>query len=132
MSEAQKNLDLVRRGYAAFNAGDMKTLSELFDESAHWHSPGRSTLAGDYKSRAAAFAYFGRLGGETGGTFKATLKHLLSSDDGRVVGVHQNTAKRGAKQLDVLCCIIFELKNGRIVEGREFFYDVHAWDAFWS
>ncbi len=41
-------------------------------------------------------------------------------------------AKRNGKQVDVLCCIVFELENGRIVIGREHFYDLYAWDAFWS
>ena len=59
---ADENAAVVRRGYEAFNAGDMKTLTEIFDESAVWRTPGRSSLAGDYEGREATFAYFGRLG----------------------------------------------------------------------
>ncbi len=132
MSEAEKNAETVRRGYEAFNKGDMKTLTELFDERASWHTPGRSPIAGDHKGREAAFAQFGRYGGETKGTFKATLLHVLRSDDGRVVGVHRNTAERGGKHLDVGCCIVFEFKDGRVIDGREHMFDLHAWDEFWS
>lgn len=132
MNEAEKNAETVRRGYKAFNSADMKTLTELFDESASWHTPGRSPLAGDRKGREATFAQFGRYGGETGGTFKATLQHVLTSDDGRVVGIHHNTAMRNGKKLDVYCCLVFEFKNGRIIDGREHFYDLYAWDEFWS
>ncbi len=35
-----KNADVIRRGYEAFNAADMKTLTELFDEHSSWHTPG--------------------------------------------------------------------------------------------
>lgn len=132
MNEADKNVAIVRRGYEAFNSADMKTLTELFDESASWHTPGRGPLAGDRKGREAIFAQFGRYGGETEGTFKATLQHLFKSDDGRVVGVHHNSAKRGDKHLDVDCCIVFELKDGRIIDGWEHFFDLYAWDEFWS
>jgi uncharacterized protein len=132
MSDADKNAEIVRRGYEAFNTGDMKTLTELFDENASWHTPGRGPLASDYKGRDATFAYFGRLGGDTGGTFKAALQHLMKSDDGRVVGVHRNTAERAGKHLDVECCLVFELKNGRIVDGSEHFDNLYAWDEFWS
>ena len=132
MNEAEKNAETVRRGYAAFNAGDMKTLTELFHERASWHTPGRSPIAGDHKGREAAFAQFGRDGGETNGTFKATLLHVLKGDDGRVVGIHHNTAERGGKHLDVGCCIVFEFKEGRVIDGREYFFDLHAWDEFWS
>jgi hypothetical protein len=131
MNEAERNAETVRRGYAAFNAADLKTLTDLFDESASWHTPGRSRIAGDYKGREAVFAQFGRYGGETGGTFKATLLQVLKSDDGRVVGIHRNTAERGGKHLDVACCIAFEFKDGRVVDGKEHIYDLYAWDEFW-
>jgi ketosteroid isomerase-like protein len=72
---ADENLAIVRRGYEAFNKGDMETLTELFDEGAAWPVPGRSSLAGDHEGREAAFAYFARLGQETGGTFQAELQH---------------------------------------------------------
>jgi hypothetical protein len=129
---ADENAAVIRRGYEAFNAGDMETLTELFDENASWHTPGRSSLAGDHEGREAAFAQFGRYGGETGGTFQAELQHLLADDEGRVVGIHHNSAERDGKHLDVDCCIVFEVKDGRITDGREYFHDLNAWDEFWS
>ena len=127
-----ENAAIVRRAYEAFNTADMETLTELFDESASWHTPGRSPLAGDREGREATFAQFGRYVGETGGTFKAKLQRVLTDEDGRVIGIHHNTAERNGKQLDVYCCIVFELKGGRVTDGREHFYDLHAWDEFWS
>jgi len=132
MNEAEKNAELVRRGYAAFNSGDMKTLTELFHENASWHTPGQGPLAGDRKGREAIFAQFGRYAGDTQGTFKAVLQSVGKSDDGRVVGVHRNTAERNGKHLDVGCCIVFEFKDGRVSDGREHVYDLYAWDQFWS
>ena len=98
---AEENAAIVRRGYEAFNSGDMNTLTELFDESASWHTPGRSSLAGDHQGREASFAYFGRLGQETGGTFQAELQHLFADDGDRVVGIHRCSAERDGKHLDV-------------------------------
>ncbi len=126
------NAAVVRRGYAAFNAADTDTLTELFDESASWHTPGRSPLSGERRGREAVFGQFGRYVGETGGTFKAELQRVLTDEDGRVIGIHRNTAERDGKKLDVYCCIVFELEDGRITDGREHFYDLHAWDEFWS
>ena len=131
-NDAKKNASIVRRAYAAFNKADMETLTETFDESASWHTPGRSPIAGDSRGREAVFAQFVRYGGDTGGTFKAILIDLYSSDSDRVVGIHHNTAKRNGKQLDTYCCIVFELKDGRIIDGREHFYDLYNWDEFWS
>ena len=128
---AEEDAAVVRRGYEAFNRADMETLTELFDENASWHTPGNSSAAGDRVGRDAVFAQFGRYGGETEGTFKAELKHVAAGD-GRVVGIHHNSGERNGKQLDVDCCIVFKIEDGRIIEGREHFYDLHNWDEFWS
>ena len=132
MSNAEFNADVVRRGYQAFNSADMKTLTELFDEKSSWHTPGRSPAAGDRRGRDAVFSQFGRYGGETGGTFKAALQDVFASDDGRVVAIHHNSAQRSGKRLDVGCCIVFQVKDGRIASGREHFYDLYNWDDFWA
>ena len=115
------NAEIVRRAYNAFNTADMKTLTESFDENASWHTPGRSSAAGNRKGRDAVFTQFGRYGGETAGTFKAELRYVAADDDGRVVGFHHNSGEREGKRLDTDCCIVFELKDGRATSGREHF-----------
>ena len=132
MSQAAENAEVVRRGYAAFNAADLEALREIFDERASWHTPGHSPIAGDNRGRDAVFQQFGRYAGETNGTFKATLQELLAGEDGRVIGLHHNTGERIGQRLDVDCCIVLEVRNARIVNGREYFYDLHSWDEFWS
>ena len=102
------------------------------DENASWHTPGRSPIAGHYQGRDAVFAQFGRYGGDTGGTFKAELKQVFTSPDGRVIGLHHNSAERNGKRLDTDCCTVFEVENGRMTSGREHFYDLGNWDEFWS
>jgi ketosteroid isomerase-like protein len=126
------NTAIVRRGYEAFNRRDLSTLAELFGDDVSWHTPGASPLAGDVVGRAAVFARLGRYVAETGGTFRAELTRLLIDEDGRVIGIHHSTAERDGKRLDVYCCVAFELENGRIVDGREHFFDLQAWDEFWS
>ena len=129
---ADENAAIMRRAYAAFNSGDIDTLIALFDEGAVWHLPGRSRFADDYQGRDATVAYFGQLAQETGGAFQAELQHLLADDEGRVIGIQRSTAQRDGKRLDVGNCIVFELKDGRITDGREHFHDLYAWDEFWA
>lgn len=126
------NAALVRRGYEAFNTADMETLTEILDENVSWHTPGHSPIAGDHQGRDAVFAQFGRYGGDTGGTFKAELKQVFTSADGRVIGLHHNSAERNGKQLDTDCCLVVEIENGRMTSGREYFFDLDNWDEFWS
>lgn len=129
---AEENAAIMRRAYEAFNKGDINTLIEIFDESVVWHLPGRSSFADDYQGRDATLAYFGQLGEKTGGTFRAELKHLLADDDDRVVGIQRSTGERDGKHLDVGNCIVFKLKDGRVIDGLEHFHDLYAWDEFWS
>ena len=129
--EQQQNVAIMRRAYEAFNTGDMNTLGELMGETA-WHLPGRSSMAGDYQGSGATLAYFGRLAQETRGTFRAELQHMAADGDNRVVGIQRSTAERKGKHLDVSNCIVFELKDGKVTDGREHFEDLYAWDEFWS
>ncbi len=132
MGTAEQNAEVVRQGYEGFNTGDMELLTEVFHENVSWHTPGRSSLGGDYQGREATFGQFGRYAGDTGGSFKALLQEVARSDDGRVVSIHRNTAERNGKQLDVMCTIVFEVEDGQIIDGREYFFDLYAWDGFWS
>ena len=124
---AEENAAIVRRGYEAFNSGDMDTLTEVFDEATVWHSPGRGPLANEYQGREATFGYFGQLAQGTGGTFKAELQNLVADERG-VAGFHHNSGDRDGKHLSVDCCIAFMLKDGKVVEAWEYFRDLYAWD----
>ena len=132
MTTAHDNADLVRRGYEAFNGADLETLARVMAEDVVWHTPGRSPVAGPHQGRDATFAQFARYGGETGGTMKAALLDVFPDGEDRVVGLHRNTAERNGKHLDVTCCIVFQVRDGQVVEGREYFEDLYAWDDFWS
>lgn len=132
ISRAGVNADTIRRGYAAFNAADLNALNEIFHEDSSWHTPGKSSIGGYRKGKGNVFTQFGRYGGETNSTFKAELKTVAICDDGRIVAIHHNSGERNGKKLDVDCCIVFEVKDGQIFSGQEFFFDLNAWDSFWS
>jgi len=126
-----ENVAIMQRAYGAFNTGDMNTLNELMDDTV-WHLPGRSSMAGDYQGHGATLGYFGKLAAETGGSFRAELQHMAADGDDRVVCIQRSTADRNGKHLDVANCIVFELKDGKVTDGREHFEDLYAWDEFWS
>jgi len=43
-STPDTNKAIVKRGFAAFNDGDLKTLNELFDPDGPWHLPNGKTI----------------------------------------------------------------------------------------
>ncbi|GAC1499329.1 MAG: nuclear transport factor 2 family protein [Pseudarthrobacter sp.] len=125
-----ENVDLVRRGYEAFNAGDMTSLSEMFAEDAVWYAAGSGVLSGTKRGRDAILAFFGELGARTQGHFKANLKDVVGGDN-HTVAIQQTQATRGEKSIDVGTVITFVIRDGKIAEGREYFEDTAKYDDFW-
>jgi ketosteroid isomerase-like protein len=128
---AAENAELVRRGYEAFNAGDLASLGELFAEDAVWYAAGSGVLSGKKQGREAILAYFGELGMRSQGSFQATVKDIVGGEN-HTVGIQQSHAESNGKTLDVATAIAFVLRDGKVVEGREFFEDTASADEFWA
>jgi ketosteroid isomerase-like protein len=126
-----ENVELVRRGYEAFNTGDMESLSEMFAEDAVWHAAGSGVLAGTKQGRDAILAFFGELGARTQGRFQANLKDIVGGEN-YTVAIQQTQATSGDKTLDVGTIITFVVRDGKITEGREYFEDTGKFDDFWE
>ena len=126
-----ENVELVRRGYTAFNAGDMATLSDLFAEDAVWHVAGSGVLSGTKTGRDAILAYFGELGARTQGSFQANLEDIVGGEN-YTVAIQQTRGENNGKTLDMATVITFVVRDGKITEGREFFEDTAKADDFWT
>ncbi|WP_026554965.1 nuclear transport factor 2 family protein [Arthrobacter sp. 35W] len=128
---AEENADLVRRGYEAFVAGDVETLGGLFADDAVWHVAGSNALSGPKEGRDAILAYFGELAAQTQGSLAVNLDEIIGGED-HTVALQHNTAERDGKTLDSKGAFVFEVRDGKISEAREFFTDTAQGDDFWS
>lgn len=126
-----ENVELVRRGYTAFNAGDMATLSEIFAEDAVWYVAGSGVLSGTKAGRDAVLAYFGELGARTQGHFQANVQDIVGGEK-HTVAIQQTHGEANGKTLDMATVITFVVRDGKIAEGREFFEDTAKADDFWT
>ena len=126
-----ENVELVRRGYTAFNSGDMATLSDMFAEDAVWHVAGSGVLSGTKQGRDAILAYFGELGARTQGSFQANLEDIVGGEN-HTVAIQQTRGENNGKTLDMATVIAFVVRDGKITEGREFFEDTAKADDFWT
>ena len=105
--QEQNNIELVKKGYEAFSAGDGDTMMSLFDDNIEWVQPGDSTISGTYHGKAEFGEYLSRLA-EKSVTVK--LNRLLADGD-IVVGLTEVTVgdERG-QDADV-----FTLRDGKTV-----------------
>ena len=131
MGSADDDVEVIRRGFAAFSAGDMATLNELFTEDAVWHVPGSGALSGTKQGRDGILSFFGELMARSEGTLTVTLDDVVGGDT-HTVAMNRNQATRGSETLQQDAVIVFALRDGRVSEARQFFDDTARNDAFWG
>jgi uncharacterized protein len=125
------NQALVRRGFEAFNKGDMDTLTQIIADDAVQMMPGNNQFSGEHKGRDNILAMYGRLMEETGGTFKADLETVYANDH-NAVGIYHATAERKGKKLDERVALLFEIVNGKAVRLTDIPEDAAVEDKFFS
>ena len=109
MSE-QENKELIKRGYAAFSAGDVETVMSLFDDDIEWVQPGESAVSGTFHGKTEVMEHLGRLA-EKALTVK--LIRLIAEGD-TVVAITEVTAGgETGEDADV-----FTIRNGKTVRAE--------------
>lgn len=125
------NAQLIRHGYEAFASGDFEALRELMDSEVVWHQPGRSPLGGDYHGPDGVIELLRKFGEMSGGTFSFDLIDVLTTGD-RAVALHELTARRGDRVLDMASAVDYEIHRGKITEVTVYHDDTYSFDEFWS
>jgi len=128
---AHPNVDLLNRGYDAFDKGDLETIRGLFADDIVFHVPGRSQVAGDYRGIDEVFTFFGKLIELTGGTFKVE-RHTVLADDEHGTVLVRVTAERDGKSLSVNSVDVHHIKDGKVTEFWTFTDDLYTEDEFFS
>ena len=123
-------IELVRRGYEAFNTADADTLISLMANDVVHHVPGSSPLAGEYKGIDAVLGYYAALGEATAGTFRADLIDCHADGRGHVVAVHQITATRNGVTRVSRGSVLFSFLGEKMTDLLEFHADLAGDDAF--
>jgi uncharacterized protein len=106
----QENKELIKKGYAAFSAGDVETVMSLFDDDVEWVQPGQSAVSGTYHGKAEIMEYMGRLAEKS---VAVKLIRLLAEGD-TVVAITEVTAGgETGEDADV-----FTIRNGKTVRAE--------------
>jgi len=125
-------LHLVRKGYQAFNTGDIATLKSLFSHDVIQHVPGNGPLAGDYKGADAVLAYYGKLAELTDGTFRAHLVDVHGDGHGHVTSMHVLSATRNGVTRVSRGSLVFTFLGDKVTDVLELHADLAGDDAFLS
>ena len=109
------NAELLRRGYAAYAAGDMETIDGLFADDIAWHNPGNNPLSGDLHGKEAVFAFFGKLMELTGGTARLDIHDVIANDE-HAVALVLSHVERGGRAIDSKAVHVWHVKDGKATE----------------
>jgi ketosteroid isomerase-like protein len=127
-----ENLELVRRGFAAFSAGDIDGLSAMLSPDVVHSVPGSSDLSGAHKGRPNVLALYGQLVERSAGSIRVELEDVLSDGGDRVVAILMATAERDGKSLAAREVLLFTIAGDTIAEIQDFFSDIERNDSFWG
>ena len=130
-SKAQDNVQLIRRGFEAFNKGDVKTLSELIAHDCVQHMAGNNRFTGDHKGRDNILAMYGEMGELTGGTMQAVLSDVYASDHG-AVALYTAKATRGGEKTEDKFALVFQLVDGKAIDIDDIPMNGVVDDKFWD
>ena len=129
---ATENIDIVRRAYAAFSAGDMDALLALFKPDVVHSVPGSGAISGDHKGPQEVLSLYGSLASLSDGTVRVELEDVLSDGGNRVVSIHSATATRNGVTRTTREALLITIDDGKVASIQDFFADIDAEDKFWS
>jgi uncharacterized protein len=127
--ENDARIDLVRRGYEAFQRGDMDTLRSLLASEIVWHSPRQG--GGEFHGIDEVIAEFSRLAEDSAGTFRVAVDEIMAGERSVVV-LARASGTRGSKALDSPYVHIFRFAGDQVSEAWVINYDQEAAAAFWD
>jgi uncharacterized protein len=85
---ASPNIEIAKKAYDAFAAGDLETVLSTFDDDIEFVVPGNSTISGTYRGKDEVTKFFEKLAEKS---FTNTPSRFLADGDD-VVAIGQITA----------------------------------------
>ncbi|HTX94030.1 MAG TPA: nuclear transport factor 2 family protein [Mycobacterium sp.] len=107
---SDQNIEVVKRGYEAFSAGDVETVMSQFDDNLEWVHPGESSISGIYRGKGEFGEYLARLAEKA--VAVRTLSFMAGGD--MVIAFTEVTAgNEMGEDADV-----YWLRDGKIVRAQ--------------
>jgi uncharacterized protein len=125
------NAETLRRGYAAFQTGDLETVKSLFTSDITWHLPGHNHFSGAHEGVDRVLDLFMRNFAETNGTFKVELHDVLGNDE-HAVALATVSGEREGRSLSDRYTHVVHFKDGKVSESWIFGENQDQVDAFWT
>lgn len=131
MTTAQRNAEIARKGYAAFNEARIDDAMETIADGIIWHVGGDNPLSGEYRGKQAVLDFFMRFGQLTEGTYEADIHDVLANDEHTVVVGTTTATRHGRTHASRFVDVIHAAADGKAKEFWRFVEDQAADDEFY-
>lgn len=109
-------LDVVKRHYAASEAGDLSAMTQDFASDIEWKEADGFLTAGTYVGAAAIIDGVFGPSNETWDGFRVTVEKLVVQDDTVVmIGNYSGTHRKTGKKLDIRVVHIWTVQAEKII-----------------
>jgi ketosteroid isomerase-like protein len=130
MESTRINAQVIHELYDAYVTGNLAAF-DVYTEDSVWVEVGRNERTGVYRGKQAILEHGMQLAVLTDGTIATKVEEILPGDN-HVAVLERATAKRNGRELDMDCCSMYTLRDGKIAELHVLPYDAARWDEFWS
>ncbi|MGZ5378476.1 MAG: nuclear transport factor 2 family protein [Mycobacterium sp.] len=107
---ASENIEIVKKAYAAFSAGDLETALGTVADDIEWVVPGNSKLSGTYRGKAEVTEFMMKLAEKS---FTTAPSRFLADDDVVVVLTIVTAGGESAAQADA-----YTFRDGKAVKSQ--------------
>ena len=114
--DEQNNIELIRKVYAAFAAGDAATILANVADHAPWINYGPATVpyAGSRAGKAQILEFFQAIGDSTTGGVVIPEEFVAQGDMVVVAGRYKATVRNTGAEIDSPIAHFFTVRNGMI------------------
>jgi ketosteroid isomerase-like protein len=128
--DATGNGRVIEALYQAYVTGDL-TAFEAYTDDSVWTELGSNQRTGVYAGMHAIIEHGMQLAVLTDGTIATKVIEILPGDD-HVAVLERATAERKGRALDMDCCSVYAMRDGKIAQLNVLPFDAAAWNEFWS
>jgi len=109
-----ENSDALKRGYDAFNSGDVDTVAEIFADDITWEGPNTEgvPMSGKNEGKDAVLQALGQIG-ETFESFSVSPDEMVEEGETIVVLSHLEAKTKSGNELSMPGVEIWRMSDGK-------------------
>jgi uncharacterized protein len=109
-----ENSDALKRGYDAFNSGDVEAVAEIFADDASWEGPNTQDvpMSGKNEGKDAVLQSLGQIG-ELFESFDVSPDEMIEDDGTIVVLSHVNAKTKSGNQIEMPGVEVWRMSGGK-------------------